>query len=196
MSTKVKTIYGSETFDELQAELQKLAKEKPTKVDRQKMIALLFEDIKEALKIHTYEVVAARLTDKGFEVSAGGLRQIISRHIKVQADKVAAETQVAVKPKRARKPKAEVVSDKVVKEEIDYKNDKKTDAMPPEDSQVDNQSDIQTDETKEVETVERQKAEKPKKRGAISTHPQTDESNAERDEVPNDSPPVNLLDVI
>lgn len=175
MATKDKSIYDSEMIKEMQTSIRKLAKEKPTKVDRQKAIAILYDDIKEALKVHPYEVVAARLTKNGFDVTADNLRQIISRY---------------GKPKRTRNPKdeaVEVVSDPVAEEETS--DDKKPDKMPPEASQVDNQIDMQTDETKEVETV-KQKAEQPKKRGAISTQPQTDETNAARDEVPNDSLPV------
>jgi len=188
MSTKVKTIYDSETVDELQAELQKLAKEKPTKVDRQKMIALLFEDIKEALKIHTYEVVAARLTEKGFEVSAGSLRQIISRRAKAQAeqadkaaakaqaeqaDKTVAEAQAAGKAKRTRKPKAVTSNDPVV-------GNTNPDAEPPLDSQVSHQSDTQVEETEEIKEPP---VERSKKRGAIPTQPTTQQDNEEIDDL-------------
>lgn len=178
MATKDKSIYDSEMIKETQTDVRKLAKEKPTKIDRQKAVAILYDDIKEALKVHPYEVVAARLTKNGFDVTADNLRQIISRY---------------GKPKRTRSPKAEAVSDKTGVEET---ADKKPDEMPPEDSQVDNQIDTQVDKTEEVETSPRQKAENPKKRGDISTQPQADESNDERDEVTDDSTPVDLLDVI
>jgi len=173
MATKDKTIYDVDTVKEIQADIRKLAEEKATKINRQQMIALLFEDIKAALEVHTYEVVAARLTDKGFAISASSLRQVISRHGKAQADKTAAEAQAAGKAKRTRKPKAVTSNDPVV-------GNTNPDAEPPLDSQVSHQSDTQVEETEEIKEPP---VERSKKRGAIPTQPTTQQDNEEIDDL-------------
>jgi hypothetical protein len=75
-----KSGYSLEQIDQWREQLGNLARQPRTLFSKRDAVDALIEPIQLALKAHSYEVVAKSLESWGLVISAGSLKQYVSRH--------------------------------------------------------------------------------------------------------------------
>lgn len=73
------SIYSAEQVKAFKQGLVRLAEEPRTQFSKRQTVEELFEDIAVALEGHTYQEVALRLRERGFDISKGSLKQYFTR---------------------------------------------------------------------------------------------------------------------
>jgi hypothetical protein len=73
------SIYSAEQVKAFKQGLVRLAEEPRTQFSKRQTVEELFEDIAVALEDHTYQEVALRLRERGFDISKGSLKQYFTR---------------------------------------------------------------------------------------------------------------------
>jgi hypothetical protein len=79
-----KSSYSLEQIDRWREQLGELARQPRTLFSKRDAVEALIEPIQLALQSHSYEVVAKRLESWGLVISAGSLKQYVSRYRREQ----------------------------------------------------------------------------------------------------------------
>lgn len=88
--------YSPEQIEQWRSQLEELAKQPRTVFSKKQAVEALIEPIQEALSVHSYEEVARQLKSWGLEITAGSLKQYVTRYRREQTS----STKMANKVKR------------------------------------------------------------------------------------------------
>ena len=101
--------YQREQVEACRLSLAEIAKQPRTSFNKRQVVAELLDDIEEALKVRSYDEVATFLTEQGFDISTGALKQYVSRiksERKASSSKRKRATRRKQQPTQAEKNKA------------------------------------------------------------------------------------------
>lgn len=72
--------YSSEQIEQWREQLEELATQPRTVFSKKQAVEALIEPIEQTLSVHSYEVVAQQLHAWGLEITAGSLKQYVTRY--------------------------------------------------------------------------------------------------------------------
>ncbi len=98
--------YSSEQIERWRQQLEVLAQQPRTIFSKKQAVEALIEQIEQALSVHSYEEVARQLKNWGLEITAGSLKQYVTRYRREQSP---AKTANKAKRKRSNSAMPEVV---------------------------------------------------------------------------------------
>ena len=95
-------VYSREQIEQWQQKLEEIAQKPRTTFTKKQAVEALIEQIEKALTTRSYEEVAAGLKSWGLEISAGSLKQYVTRYRKAhKTGGKAASRKRVVKPTKA-----------------------------------------------------------------------------------------------
>lgn len=77
--------YSSEQIEQWREQLEVLAQQPRTIFSKKQAVEALIEQIEQALSVHSYEEVARQLKNWGLEITAGSLKQYVTRYRREQS---------------------------------------------------------------------------------------------------------------